>query len=141
MFRRHSFFVRALLALIILGGFAATGMLAYRAGAAHGYVQGTADTGEEAESLSLAHPFLMSRMTRRAAVPHFPFMGPFCCSGLLFLMAMAMLFRAFHWHHPPMMWARHVRWAGHRHTWHEYGEPPNKENAETGKKADETGAR
>ena len=46
MFRRRSFFFRALLVLIVLGGFAATGMLAYRAGAAHGYAQAAAAVDE-----------------------------------------------------------------------------------------------
>ncbi|MBN1429200.1 MAG: hypothetical protein JXB07_12565 [Anaerolineae bacterium] len=138
MFRRHSFFPRILFALLILGGFAMTTMIAYRAGAAHEHVLGVTTTDAESDDLEpeTRHLFPLPHMARHIATPHFPCLGPFFCGGVLFLIVLAALCHSPFWHHPPMMRPHHPRWFSHRRRWHMSQESPTDEGSKSEEKTD-----
>jgi hypothetical protein len=129
MFYRGSFFVRILLALVLLGVLAVGGYLIFQAGQAQGYALGQAAAGQAPGAQALPYPgyFPYPMYYRGFIFP--PFFGLFCLGGLLFLFFIALggFFRPRYWHRHP-----HGPSYEHWHGWQEGRRPGESSQAKEG---------
>ena len=119
MFRKYSFWLRALLAVILLVGLLIAGMLIFRLGFGLGLAQASPiETGTL--SLPQTNETIMPWGIRWGFGPHLfglmNLLALFFCGSLFFVAFFGLLTRPFRWHRPGP-WAYH-----HGHWPHEHGQ-------------------
>lgn len=134
MFRAGSFFLRALLALVLLAAVVGGGALAFQAGYNQGYAQGAAVTLDGDGPQVLPSVPLRPGMFPFAMPYHYGFFAPFhfggvfFCGGLIFLLLLVFAFRPRPWRHAAM-WAHHGPWGPP--PWAQGQQPPASPQAES----------
>ena len=124
MFHRGSFFIRFLLALLVIGLLFAGGAALYRYGFTQGYTQAVIIAANEGNQTTPAVPINPGWIYAYPPMhwgffPGFPLFGLVLIGFLLFA-ALGFLFRPRHWGHSPMG-AYPGHWHGHESGW---GTPP-----------------